>query len=96
MKTKVTTVILRTYIKIVPRRNTAPTATQQNIQKKAVPKKRGSMKACEIETVISRTESKGLKEELMLDMGITQAVEKPCFRSTEVGEQSSAKVLPHP
>lgn len=45
-------------------------------KKPAVPKKRGSVKACEIETAISRTESKGLKEKLMLDTGIIQAVKK--------------------
>lgn len=54
------------------------------------------MKACEIETAISRTESKGLKEKLMLDTGIIQAVKKSCFISTEVGEQSRAEVLPQP
>lgn len=54
------------------------------------------MKACEIETAISRTESKGLKEKLMLDTSIIQAVKKSCFISTEVGEQSRAEVLPQP
>lgn len=54
------------------------------------------MKACETETAISRTESKGLKEKLMRDMGLIQAVKKTCSISTEVRDQSRAQVLPHP
>lgn len=53
------------------------------------------MKACETETAI-RTESKGLKEKLMRDMGIIKAKKISCFISTEVGEQSGAEVLPQP
>ena len=37
------------------------------------------MKICEIETVISRTESKGLKEKCMLDIGIVQAGKRPAL-----------------
>lgn len=37
------------------------------------------MKVCKIETVISRTESQGLKEKCMLDIGVTQAVKRPAL-----------------
>lgn len=88
MKGKVTTVILGTYIKIVPRR-----IHGRKYKKKAFPKNRGSMKACETETATGRTEPKGLKEKLMLQIGRIQAVNKSCSISTEVAEQSGAEVL---
>lgn len=37
------------------------------------------MKIREIETLISRTDSKGLKEKCMPDIGIIQAVKRPAL-----------------
>lgn len=79
MKNKMTTVILRTYIKTLPSRNTVPTAAQQKIRNSNIKKKKGKMKICEIETLISRTDSKGLKEKCMLDIGIIQALKRPAL-----------------
>lgn len=75
----------------VPRRDSAPTAAQQNVQKPAVPKKRESTKACETETAISRTEPKGLKEKLRRDMGVIQAVKKACVISAGGGERAEPR-----
>lgn len=80
MKTKMTTVILGTYIKALPSRNTVPTAAQQKIRNSNIKKKKGGkMKIRKIETLTSRTDSKGLKEKCMLDIGIIQAVKRPAL-----------------
>lgn len=55
MKNKMTTVILGTYTKALPRKVTVPAAAQQKIINNNYFFKKGKMKICEIETVISRT-----------------------------------------
>lgn len=94
MKTKMTTVILGTYIKALPSRNTVPTAAQQKIRNSNI-KKKGKNEDTWDRNTDQQNRLKGLKREMYAWYRHNTSSEKTCFISTELREQSSTVVLPH-